>query len=81
MHSQLGEDLDSFLFIGIQEKYEKSIRKIGGLLGIPFPRDIGVHNKTLDRLQIRDEDKQYIESVNQKDRILYENIVRRFHEN
>jgi len=81
MSGQLGEDLDSFLFIGIQEKYNKSIRKIGGLLGITFPRDIGVHNKTPDRLEIRQEDKDYIESVNQKDRKLYENIVRRFHEN
>jgi len=81
MHGQLGEDLDLFLFIGIQERYNKSIRKIGRLLGITFPRDIGVHNVTPDRLEIMQEDKEYIESVNQKDRKLYENIVRGFHEN
>jgi hypothetical protein len=78
MSTMMGEDLSLFLFIGIQEMYEESIRRMGEILGIEFPADLGMYNKTRIKLKVSQEERDYVESVNQKDRKLYEEVLRRF---
>ena len=78
--TMLGDNLDLFSFVGIFEQFGESIRRLEGVIGVKFPRNLGRYNVTPKKLVISEEDREYIEKVNQKDIELYEQAVERFEE-
>jgi len=78
MTRMLGTSLDIFEFVGVQERYNESIRKIGEILDLCFPTDVGIHNKTDKKVKVSQEDRKYIESLNKLDRQLYQNVIKRY---
>jgi hypothetical protein len=74
----LGLNLKPFLFVGLVEQYEESIKRMWELLDLGVPGKIKVWNKSRGKLKISEEDREYAETINDIDLRLYNEAVERF---
>jgi hypothetical protein len=69
-----GGDLSKFSFIGIVEKFNESIRKLGKLLDVKFQENI-YHNVTKTKLKFAGRKLDMLKEYNQEDLKLYEQAL------
>jgi hypothetical protein len=74
-------NLKKFKFVGIFERYNKTIENIFDLIGLELPKEVGVHNKTPNRLKVDKKTKDYIRKLNNHDQNLYEKALKHFEKN
>jgi hypothetical protein len=69
--------IDDFLFVGICERFDESIERLGKILGVGFPKDIPRVNPTEKKLKVSKEVKKEIAKYQEKDYILYNKVLER----
>ncbi len=69
--------IDDFLFVGICERFDESIEKLGKVLGVKFPSDIPRKNPTKKKMKINKNVRKEITKYQEKDYILYNKALER----
>ncbi len=72
--------IDDFLFVGICERFNESIEKLGKVLGVEFPKEIPRVNPTKNKMKISKKVKKEIAKYQEKDYILYNKAKERLNE-
>jgi hypothetical protein len=68
--------LDNFMFVGILERFEESIEKLGKILEVDFP-PVPVKNPTKNKPKFSDEIKKSLRKYQKRDYELYNEAMRR----
>lgn len=69
--------IDDFLFVGICERFDESIVKLGKVLGVEFPKEIPRENPTKKKLKVSKGVKREMVKHLEKDYILYNQALER----
>jgi hypothetical protein len=69
--------IDDFLFVGICERFDESVEKLGRALGVKFPKKIPRKNPTENKMEISKNMKKEIAKYQEKDYILYNKALER----
>jgi hypothetical protein len=76
MTQMTGGDLSKFEFVGIVERFQESLNRLGGLLGHQLKNV--VRNKTTNKRKLTSEQIDIIRYYNQYDLTLYQEGLKRF---